>query len=204
MYDTSMGFYPFEPKTLSGFNRKRYFSQNPTKKKPEIDPFRSTYFVSEKDKGDEYFRTTRVNSCRKIVIRNGVPFALTFKIRNPKGEPMCHFNYTFKDYPTGNSTYHDSYCLKKQQCHLSMKKKPLVPYNPLHPRNMLLDRTSFSAFRTMSDFYIGDSRLLNRKQWMTTYKDSFRSYPIKRISNPGIISDQTKRIRHKLNSIDYC
>lgn len=74
---------PFFSKTQNGFQ----------------NGFNKTFFIQEKDKGDKYFRSTRVGSCRRVVVKNGLPFALTFKVRNPRGEPMTHFNYTLKQLP---------------------------------------------------------------------------------------------------------
>ena len=89
----------FRPKTAS-FNKPNntYFNT------PKIG-FQKTFFNQEKDKGDEYFRTTRVGSCRKIVVKNGLPFALTFKVKNPRGEPLTHYNYTLKRFPINPTSY---------------------------------------------------------------------------------------------------
>ena len=81
-----------------------------TKNRPSIGPnnnnfnstnpnFHRTFFIQEKEKGDPYFRKTRVGSCRRVVVRNGIPFALTFKVKNPRGEPMTHYKYTLKQKP---------------------------------------------------------------------------------------------------------
>ena len=76
--------------------------------------FHKTFFIQEKEKGDKYFRSTRVGSCRRVVVKNGLPFALTFKVRNPRGEPMTHFNYTLKQLPKNPSSYFVDYCTKKE------------------------------------------------------------------------------------------
>ena len=34
--------------------------------------FGKTFFLQEKDKGDSYFMNTRVGSCRKVLIKNGI------------------------------------------------------------------------------------------------------------------------------------
>ena len=52
-------------------------------------------------------------------------------------------------------------------------------------------------------FDIGKEGLINRKQWLNTYKDSYRPTTVKRISNPGILSDMAKRTHYKLNNIEY-
>ena len=165
--------------------------------------FGKTFFIQEKDKGDKYFRSTRVGSCRRVVVKNGIPFALTFKVKNPRGEPMTHFNYTLKELPKNPTSYFVDYCTKKEENHLGMKKKPLVPYDPNHTRSKLPEDLGFRAFRNLSAFDIGKEGLINRKQWISTYKDSYKPITIKRISNQGILSDMAKRTHYKLNNIEY-
>ena len=165
--------------------------------------FTKTFFIQEKDKGDEYFRTTRVGSCRKVVIKNGLPLALSYKVKNIRGEPLTHFNYTLKKLPRVNSTYFGDYCTLKVENHLGMHKKPLVPYNPNHTRNQLPIDNRFRVIRNLSAFDIGNDGFVNRKQWLSTYKDSFKPIRIKRISNPGILSDLAKRTHYKFNNIEY-
>jgi len=171
--------------------------------KNEQNGFKKTFFIQEKDKGDKYFRSTRVGSCRRIIVRNGLTFALTFKVKNPRGEPMTHFNYTLKQLPKNPTNYFVDYCTKKEENHLGMKKKPLIPYNPNHTRSKLPEDLGFRAFRNYSAFDIGKEGLVNRKQWISTYKDSYKPSVIKRISNPGILSDLAKRTHYKLNNIEY-
>jgi hypothetical protein len=57
--------------------------------------------------------------------------------------------------------------------------------------------------RNFSLFNIGSDKLINRKQWVSTYKDSFKKFKIKRISNPGILSDLAKRRHYKFNNIEF-
>ena len=167
------------------------------------NPFTKTFFIQEKEAGDKYFRSTRVGSCRKIIVKNGIPFAMTFKVKNPRGEPLTHFNYTLKQIPKNPTSYFIDYCTKKQENHLGMDKKPLIAYNPNHTRNQLPRDLGFRAFRNLSAFDIGKEGLINRKQWVSTYKDSYRPTTVKRISNPGILSDMAQRTHYKLNNIEY-
>ena len=165
--------------------------------------FGKTFFNLEKDKGDKYFRSTRVGSCRRVIVKNGLPSALSFKVKNPRGEPMTHFNYTLKQLPKNPTSYFLDYCTKKEENHLGMNNKPLVPYNPNHTRSKLPNELGFRAFRNLSAFDIGKEGLINRKQWISNYKDSYKPTTIKRISNPGILSDMSKRLHYKLNNIEY-
>ena len=179
-------------------NNNSYLASNPRNK-----DLSRTFFIQEKETGDKYFRSTRVGSCRKIVVKNGLPFALTFKVKNPRGESLTHFNYTLKQCPKNPSSYYLDYCTKKQINHLGMHKKPLIPYNPNHSRSQLPNDLSFRVIRNYSVFNIGNEGLINRKQWISTYKDSYRPSTVKRISNPGILSDMSKRIHYKLFNIEY-
>ena len=165
--------------------------------------FSKTIFIQEKEKGDEFFRATRVGSCRKVILKNSIPLAIAYKIKNPRGEPMTHFNYTLKKLPKNFSTYFFDYCTQKQQSHLGMIKKPLVPYNPNHSRNKLTDEYGHRLFRNFSSLNLGNDNLINRKQWVTNYKESFKPIKIKRISNPGILSDLAKRTHYRFNNIEY-
>ena len=184
--------------TKVNINNNKYFpwKQNNT-------TMNRTFFTQEKEKGDKYFRSTRVGSCRKIVVRNGIPLALPFRVKNPRGEPLTHFNYTLKQFPKNVTNYFTDYCIKRRENHLGMDRKPLVPYNPNHTRSQLPNDLSFRVIRNYSTFGIGNEGLINRKQWISTYKDSYRPSTVKRISNPGICSDIAKRIHYKLNNIEY-
>ena len=172
-------------------------------KKNYQNGFTKTFFIQEKDKGDDYFTSTRVGSCRKVVIKNGLPFAVSYKIKNIKGEPLTHFNYTLKKIPKNNSTYFEDFCTQKEENHLGMGKKPLVPYNSDHNRNKIMNDLGCRLFRNLSCMNIGNERLINRKQWVSVYKDSFKPTTIKRISNPGILSDLAKRTHYKFNNIEF-
>ena len=165
--------------------------------------FSKTFFIQEKDKGDEYFRSTRVGSCRKVVIKNGLPLAFPYKIKNRRGEPLTNFNYTLRKIPKINSTYFGDYCTLKEENHIGMNKKPLVPYNPNHTRNKIINDFGIKFYRHLSSVNIGSEGLINRKQWISTYKDSFKPIRIKRISNPGILSDMAKRTHYKFNNIEF-
>ena len=116
---------------------------------------------------------------------------------------MTHFNYTLKQFPKNPTSYFLDYCTKKEENHLGMNRKPLVPYNPNHTRSKLPEDVGFRVIRNFSAFDIGEEGLINRKQWISTYKNSYRPITVKRISNPGIISDQAKRAHYRLNNIEY-
>ena len=162
-----------------------------------------TFFIQEQNKGDKFFRTTRVGSCRKIIVRNGIPFALTFRVKNPRGEPLTHYNYSRKSLPKNTTNYFWDYCTRREENNLSMKNKPLIPYNPNHKRSRLPEDCKFRVIRNYSNFEIGREGLVNRKQWISTYKDTYKTSKINRFTNPEILSDMARRTHYKLNNIEY-
>ena len=195
-------------------NKSRPRTGYHSKNRPNIGPinnnlyrtnpnYSKTFFIQEKDKGDPYFRSTRVGSCRKIVVKNGIPFALTYKVKNPRGEPMNHYKYTIKKKPNNPSTYQVDYCSTKIDCHLGMDNKPIIPYDSNHKRNQLPEDLKFKTLRNISSFDIGNEGLINRKQWISTYADSYQPIKTFYISNPGITSDMDKRAHYKFNNIEY-
>ena len=195
--------YKTRPKT--GFRPKdrTYICPNNNNFNQNNTNFHKTFFIEEKEKGDPYFKSTKVGSCRRLVIRNGIPFALTFKVKNPRGEPLTHYKYTLKKQPRNPTTYQVDYYMPKKDCHLGMNNKPLVPYSANHKRNKLPEDLKFRVLKNISDFDIGNEGLINRKQWVTTYMDSYQPIKIYHISNPGINSDIAKRKHYKLNNIEY-
>ena len=188
------GYRPKSRPLIGPINNNLYRS-NPNMSK--------TFFIQEKDKGEPYFRTTRVGSCRRIVVKNGIPFALTYKVKNPRGEPMNHFKYTLKQPPKNHTTYQVDYCKMKADCHLGMDNKPLIPYDAGHKRSRYPEDLKFKVFRNISKFDIGNEGLVNRKQWISTYADSYQPIKTYYISNPGITSDMDKRTHYKFKNIEY-
>ena len=196
--------YQSRPRTGFSSKNRPYIGPNNNNNfnSPQTN-FHKTFFIQEKEKGEPYFRSTRVGSCRRVVVKNGIPFALTFKVKNPRGEPMTHYRYTLKQKPKNPSTYQVDYCMEKNDCHLGMNKKPLVPYSATHKRSKLPDDLKFKVFKNISDFDIGNEGLINRKQWVSTYTDSYQPIKIFHISNPCIQSDIAKRKHYKFNNIEY-
>ena len=197
--------YKTRSRPQTGFSSKNrpYLGPNNNNFNQSQPNFRRTFFIQEKEKGDPYFKSTRVGSCRRVVVRNGIPFALTFRVKNPRGEPMNHYKYTLKQRPKNPSTYQVDYCSRKEDYHLGMDNKPLVPYSANHKRSQLPEDLKFKVFKNISDFDIGNEGLINRKQWISTYKNSYRPIKIYHISNPCITSDMAKRSHYKFNNIEY-
>ena len=67
------GFRPKSTPSLGPINNNLYKS-NPNCNK--------TFFIQEKEKGEPYFRSTRVGSCRRVVVKKWI--SLRFNIQNKK------------------------------------------------------------------------------------------------------------------------
>ena len=116
---------------------------------------------------------------------------------------MNHYKYTIKKKPNNPSTYQVDYCSTKIDCHLGMDNKPIIPYDSNHKRSQLPEDLKFKTLRNISSFDIGNEGLINRKQWISTYADSYQPIKTFYISNPGITSDMDKRAHYKFNNIEY-
>ena len=86
--------------------------------------------------------------------------------------------------------------------HCGMAKKPLVPYNMDSSRSRLpINGIISGAAINRSSLELVDYRLINRKQWKSTYKDSFRKPYYVPVSNSGIAADMAKSSHLRLNAI---
>ena len=85
--------------------------------------------------------------------------------------------------------------------HCGMSKKPLVPYHMDSSRSRLpINGIISGAAINRASLELGDFRLINRKQWKSTYKDSYRKPSIVPVSNYGIASDMAKASHQRLNA----
>ena len=85
--------------------------------------------------------------------------------------------------------------------HCGMNKKPLIPYNMDSSRSRLpINGIISGAAINRASIELGDYRLINRKQWKSTYKDSYRKPSIVPVSNYGIASDMAKAAHMRINA----
>ena len=102
--------------------------------------------------------------------------------------------------PTTKSTYMNDY-ITFGDIHCGMAKKPLIPYNMDSSRSRLpINGIISGAAINRASIELGDYRLINRKQWKSTYKDSYRKPSIVPVSNNGIASDMAKASHMRLNA----
>ncbi len=106
---------------------------------------KNTMFKTRKNKGSEFFKSTRIESCSHVTIKGGkamaVPFIpkkrLTYADRMQKSkETVSLAAYTTPYMRLGS--YLNSHAFKPRgNLHAGMRKKPLVKYDPLSYRNRL-------------------------------------------------------------------
>jgi len=96
----------------------------------------SKYFQTTKQKSDPFFKSTKIESCSHVLVKNGQSLAVPFKIKNQKGYPMLHYTYAESKSSEAKSVYRQDFT-PKPFMHAGMGKKPLVKYNPDSYRNRL-------------------------------------------------------------------
>ncbi len=161
------------------------------------------YFIQDKKNTNIYYRKARVGSARKIIIKNGIPKAICYDIRNRRGQKLNHYKYTIRKNKENKTIYQKDYCSPYISMHVGMDKKPLLPYDPNCFRSRLNEDLDFKIIHNKSNIDLGCSNLINRKQFTSNYRDSFQK-PFRSFqSNQGINSDVVKRVHYKLNNIEY-
>ncbi len=166
-----------------------------TSKIPET---RKTFFKTHQDKGFAYFNTTRVGSCSYVLIKNGQCLAVPFYIINRRGRSLNHFKTVPEKSPITKSTYMNDY-ITFGDIHCGMNKKPLMPYNMDSQRSRLpINGIISGAAINRASIELGDYRLINRKQWKSTYRDFYRKPEYIPVTNIGIAANMAKAAHAKL------
>lgn len=171
-----------------------------TKQIKERSPSK-TFFNPNKEQTHSFFKQTKVGSCSHVLVKNGQSLAVPFGILNERGRGLNHFKTVPEKSAEVKSVYMKDYT-PKPFMHVGMGKKPLVEYDPNSYRNRLPIGGIVMGMKNKSLIEIGDGGLVNRKQWRSTARDSFRWPTILPISNPGITSDMSKRVHQKLEMIN--
>ena len=168
--------------------------------KIEEKKIKKTLFQTHKEYGDPFFKTTRVNSCSHILVKNGRCLAIPFGVTNRRKRHLNHFK-TVPEKISSNKTIYMTDYVPVSNLHCGMRKKPLVPFSPDSARNLLpLNGIVSGAAANRSYLDLGNSNVINRKQYTTTYRDSFLYPRIVPISNSGICADMAKASHMRLNS----
>jgi hypothetical protein len=170
------------------------------KEEVEEEKPKKTFFNTHKELGDPYFKNTRITSCSHVLVKNGRCLAIPFWIKNRRGRQLNHFK-TVPEKLSSNKTIYMSDYIPVSNLHCGMGKKPLVPYHPDSQRSKLpLNGIVSGAAANRSYLELGNSSMINRKQWNTTYRDSYLFPRIVPISNSGICADMAVASHQRLNS----
>ena len=160
----------------------------------------SKLFKSLKDKTHPFFKNSMIDSCSHVIVKNGQTLAIPFNIKNSKGRNLSHY----KTIPTKSSElmsiYRKDFSVKPI-LHCGMLKKPLEPYNPMSYRNRLPNFDCNFDHINKSNIEIGNPSRGSRKQWISTYRDTYTTPVFLPICNTGILSDISKKIHKKLMDI---
>ena len=176
-------------------------NQEPLPEEPiEESKPKKTYFQTHKELGDPFFKNSRITSCSHVLVKNGRCLAIPFGIKNRRGRGLNHFKTVPQKLSTNKSIYMSDY-VQVSNLHCGMGKKPLVPYSPDSARNLLpLNGVVSGAAANRSYLDLGNGNIINRKQWNTTYRDSYLYPRIVPISNSGICADMAIASHQRLNS----
>jgi hypothetical protein len=181
-------------------NNENNINENPEIKIEEQKP-KKTFFQTHKEFGDPFFKTTRVNSCSHVLVKNGRCLAIPFGVTNRRKRHLNHFKTVPEKLSTNKTIYMTDYVpVSNLHCGMGLKK-PLVPFSPDSARNLLpLNGIVSGAAANRSYLDLGNQNIINKKQFSTTYRDSFLYPRIVPISNSGICADMAKASHMRLNS----
>lgn len=177
---------------MENCENKESRSLSPTSKNKE-----SKLFKSLKDKTHPFFKSSLINSCSHIIVKNGQTLAVPFEIKNSKGRHLSHYKTIPMKSSELMSIYRKDYSVKPL-LHCGMEKKPLEPYNPSSYRNRLPNMDFTMSHKNKSSIEMGNSSTASRKQWLSTYRDTYNTPVFLPICNTGILSDISKKIHKKL------
>ena len=157
-----------------------------------------SFFKTHQEKGYAYFASSRVGSCNYVKVKNGRCLAIPFRIINSRGRSLNHFKTVPDKLHINKSTYMNDF-IERSDMHCGMKKKPLIPYSINSPRSQLPIRGIINgAAVNRSCLQLGDNRIINRKQWKTSYRDFFRKPNFIPVSNMGIAANMAKAAHAKI------
>lgn len=180
--------------------------RNNTISDSDIKKKEHTLFKSLKDKTHPFFKNSVINSCQFITMKNGNPLAIsyntkpTLKINKSPGNRNYNNAYSPQKTSIIKTTYQNDYNIKSIS-HVGMKKKPLEIYNPNAYRSRLPIADYHPTYKNKSSIEIGDLKDIFRKQWVSTYKDTYDTPEYVPISNTGILAEISKRKHRKIADI---
>jgi hypothetical protein len=116
---------------------------------------KSAYFNTAKDKTNEFFKESRVESCSHVLVKNGVVLAVPFHITNQKGKPLNNYKNVPQKSSETKSIYRSDYDVHTYM-HAGMNGKPLEKYDPNSYRNRLATGGVIMPHKNKSIVEIGD------------------------------------------------
>ena len=180
---------------------ERYQNNFKKIKKLSLSNLRQSFFKTCREKGYLYFASTRVESCKCIKVKNGKCISIPFLIINRKCRCLSNMKAIPEKLNISKSTYMNDY-IKRYDVHCGLRKKPFVPYSMNSLRNQLpINCFANGGAVNRSCLELGDSKIINRKKWKTTYRDFYRNPKFIPVSNIGISSDMAQAARAKLTLI---
>ena len=185
-------------RTSGSLEKKHQHSVSPTMEAKRIKDKESKLFKSLKDKTHPFFNNSLIESCSHIIVKNGQTLAVPFDIKNSKGKKLSHFKTIPLKSSELMSIYRKDYSVKPI-IHAGMLNKPLEPYSPSSYRNRLPNTEFVISHKNKSSYEIGSKSTFSRKQWISTYNDTFKTPKFLPICNTGILSDISKKIHKKIN-----
>ena len=188
---------------MDGFRSTK--SQNHYDNQYISKPFYNTttgFFTPNKNRTNSFFRNSKVGSCKYVMVRNGQSKAMPFRIRNERGRCLNHYKTVPKKLEEVKSVYEHDY-FPVPNLHCGMGKKPLMPYDPDSCRSRMPITGVVMGLNNRSYISIGDRGMINRKQWTSINKSSFKRPQSSFNPNPGILADMAKRSHYKDTNIEF-
>jgi hypothetical protein len=143
-------------------------------------------------KSPDFFKSTRVESCQFVSVKNGQTLAVSFPVTKTGYK---HPNSWVNQKRSSETVSHTGATYRvHSDMHAGMSKKPLVPYNPHSYRSRLPTAEYVAPYRNASQFEIGDRTALSSKSVFRTTNQALLTSKniLEGITNQGIISEKTK------------
>ncbi|CDW73586.1 UNKNOWN [Stylonychia lemnae] len=135
---------------------------------------------------DPFFKNAKIVTCSQVLVKNGQAVAIAFKGQS----------HPIKDKSPARSMERSS--LSQNELHAGISKKPLEPYNPNSHRNRLYQPQITMPYKNASQIVLGDRSSVDRKQFVSSSQNIMISPSTQNLtSNPGIIAERTKWLKHK-------
>ena len=120
-------------------------------------------------------------------MKNGQAVCVAFP--NPNVKPVD----TKKNRSSETTSFSQDMFKVRNNLHAGMTQKPLEPYHPNAHRSRLPSPTIVMPYKNSSQIVIGDRSSHYKRQFVSTNTNTFNKPQAALTSNPGIVSEITKR-----------